>query len=340
LYDNKKSGIDAIVSDLQKAINKLPPSLKSALINEINQIEIDGEKSRVDADDGQGSRFISPKGKFDPSVSTITLYRCYDGGVSKDGINVETLSHELGHAMDEDHIDYASSGEFKQAFDNLVSILKKTKNADYLSEKNDMEHGYWLKNHKEAFADLSSYFAQIQSMKANGEIPRFEPNSKLYMLNKILNSDDPEVKNAVQELLSKYRDVVDYSNSRPSEDRKGNNNAESVKKRIEYVGFKFNKKQNPQAFKAFTDVLYSTDDSIYDLWNDKLGSEILFQYWQYKQKDSPDSNRQQQFDLLDPKAKQVFELLDKKTKENPDYKAWGIMSGYMDSVLKSLFLSE
>lgn len=331
---NKKQAVDKIVQDLQKAIDGLPPNLKSDLANEINQFKIGTENSRVDADDGKGARFMLPLGSFSPEDSILTLNRSYDGGIMKDGINTNTLAHELGHAKDQLGEGYQSNTEFANLFSQLKSAI--TTNKAYVAHKDDLEQGYWLKNHKEAMAELTGYFSDIEQMKKRGEIPHFDSNSRYYMLNQIMTSDDPKIKPIAQKMLEEYRKIADNSNSASPLERKGNNNIEVAKKRIELSGLKFSKQVDANLYKSYTSLIY--DDDFYDDLGDMRPQDLILQYWQYLHKDGTSDSDKAIFNTLSDKSKEMFKKLEEKANQNPPLKSWIDVRNGMNQYFKQLNL--
>ncbi len=333
---NKKQAVDKVIQDLQKAIDGLPANLKSDLMNEINKFYIGSENTRIDADDGRGARFMSPLGSFSPDNSTLTLNRLYDGSISKDGINTNTLAHELGHAKDQLGDGYQSQTNFAQLFSQLTAVLKTGSVKAYFSHKDDLEQGYWLKNQKEAFAELTGYFAEIEDMKKRGDIPHFSPNSRYYLLNQVMTSDDPKIKPIVQKMLEEYRQIAENSNSANPVERKGNNNINVAEKRIELSGFKISPKVDKSLYNSYISLIY--EDDLNDMLGELSPQKFLLQYWQYSHKDGTGENDKAIFNSLDDKTKELFKKMDERANANPPLQSWVDVRAGFDKYLKNLNL--
>lgn len=335
--ENKKAEFDELLKDLQKAIQSLPPNLKSDLVNEINKIRIGTENAMIDADDGKGARFSSPLGSFSPETSTLTLNRCKNGNIIKDGVNMNTLAHELGHAKDELGSEYQSKTDFANAFKQMKSALKLTNEQLYNLIQKDLEQGYWFQNEKEAFAELTGYFAEIEAMKKNGQLPHFDKDSRYYYLNQVMTSDNPNIKPIAQEMLTHYKTIVKNTNSQTPTTRKGNNNINAAKKRISISGFKFDKKIDPELYNNYISLIY--EDDFYDYFNDgKTSQDIMLQYWQYLHKDSTDTNDKTIYDSLDDKTKEIFTKLDKRAEGNPPLESWKSVRKGLQKYLENINL--
>lgn len=305
---HKEALENSFIPHLQKAINGLSQDLKSDLYNEVNFIELGGQENH----NGFG-QFSIPIGQFQYSTNHITLNLLgnYSNGRSfKSGINSETLAHEIGHALDELHSERQSDSTLEPKFEKLKNILAKNGyNIDCYKNQNNIQ-GYWLKNHQELIAELTSYFSEIDKQTKNGNIIHFNKDSRFYMLNQVVNSNNPEIQAAFKEVFEEYTSIVNNSRSLSSKERRNIDKPEYAEQRIKGLNFNFQwsfyKKSNDLRENYMK--LYAKDEMFFDYISDKNQPTLLLNYWKYTQ-GTADEDSNKIFKHLDEQKSNEWEFL-------------------------------
>ncbi len=115
------------------------------------------------------------------------------------GFTSRVLTHELGHAVDDNALNNMQSDENKQAFDDLIKLIK---------DKNIIDYSYALTNSKEFFAE---YYVHKDGYGFA------ETDSDLFY--KLENSQEPELKAAYEKVKSICENIISETRNKPKTER-------------------------------------------------------------------------------------------------------------------------
>ncbi|MBO6257437.1 hypothetical protein J6N69_05320 [bacterium] len=256
-----KATYEELIRDAKKAIDGLSPELKADLLSEVNYINI------CRRDNGVNGEYI----KEDNHINLNYAYGSSHGTI-KSGINTNTITHELGHALDEINGQMQTSGDFKNNFDNFKSMLQN-KGIDTNKWQNSRdEEYYFLGNEKEFHAEYTAY-------KNGGK------GTKRYsLMAKLENSNDPEIREGFSKLAKKSNDIISNSRLNDIAQRKGD--YDPVKNRI--LASKFSIGPNtPTIYKSLNKLMCINNyefDSVLDI----PSKDLLLKYYNYVKGDKSD----------------------------------------------------
>ena len=309
--ENPKEYFQKIIDKLIKSINELPDEIKSDFYNEINQINIGGEKGIIDTGFQRG--YTKPNGSFNGDNNTIVLNIL---GRDESGLTSTTLMHEIGHSIDHIKGEFQSDAALKQKAENLKNILKeKGFDTDSYSNERNIQ-GYWLKDNLEILAEYYVY-SQL-SKSSNLEDKYITNNSRYNMLHKAATSEDPEIQKAFKEFEAEYVKILNNSRSSTPDTRKGND-LDSMMSKIGSVQIKLSKDDNYDAYVGFVSLPDLVKTNSIDLCT-VSPADVLKEYYMYLNK----SNTNQEWN-------NIFKELDINNS-----KEWSDLKGYYKNILNEL----
>ena len=193
--------------ELQKMFDKLSDEVKNKLFKEIDEIKIEYADIVYEqiGDSIKQTNSRDELGDYKQKTNVITL-QCSDiYNSSLNGTNASVLTHELGHAIDEDPF---TEGGWQT--NKLQDLFKKF--SDFVSEKYGFS-GSYDKKYSYALTDVKELLAEYYSYTRN-------ENSSVHdkLFNEIINSEDPIVK----EMFTALENIInqDHANSGISFDTK------------------------------------------------------------------------------------------------------------------------
>lgn len=253
--------VKQIVNEFKNEIDKLPQQVKDDLYNEVADIHLLTKNSN------------GVLGLYNQEASTIKLHvpagHSYAGYSSVQPFNiksaVDSLVHEIGHAIDEKDSNYASEA-FQSKFNEYTALL--------------VNKGIIPKNYKEnlnSYYSLTSedeFFAEVIYAGQNGQKSDFGGAKDA------LQSQDPEVQAKLKELYQLGNEILAERRSYSREERIG----------LKKGGIFKEISKNDEGNKAYNNIIYSLRDDMYQKYGNNI-QRFLEAY--YVAKSNPEGNSEE-----------------------------------------------